>query len=109
MTTKRKPIAATIDRDIFPSADDVLEAERSNARRSNRKPHSGNVGYVCELKNRRTGIGHVVIYDKQLGFDADTDARYVIVCETHHTMTSAAAMPAARAIMKAVDFCEECS
>ena len=72
------------------------------------KPHNRNTGYVCELRNRRIGIGHVVIYDRQKGFDCDADDRYVIVCETHHTMTSASAMPKARAIMKAVDFCEEC-
>jgi hypothetical protein len=73
-----------------------------------RKPHAGNTGYVCELKNRRTGIGHVVIYDKNLGFDADTEHRYVIVCETHHTLTSMPSMPKARQVMKSVDFCEEC-
>jgi hypothetical protein len=73
-----------------------------------RKPHAGNLGYVCELKNRRTGEGHVVIYDKQAGFDADAESRWVIVCETHGTLTSAPSMPKARAIMKAVDFCEYC-
>lgn len=77
-------------------------------RKEDVKPHANNIGYVCELKNRRTGIGHVVIYDRQKGFDADTEFRYVIVCETHNTLTSASSMPKARAIMKAVDFCEHC-
>jgi hypothetical protein len=75
---------------------------------ANRKPHRDITGYVCELRNRRTGIGHVVIYDRKKGFDADADYRYVIVCETHSVMTSAPSMPRARASMKAVDFCEEC-
>jgi DnaJ-class molecular chaperone len=75
---------------------------------SNRKPHSDIVGYVCELKNRRTGSGYVVIYDRQKGFDCDAEYRYIISCETHNTMTSAPSLPKAREIMKAVDFCEEC-
>lgn len=73
-----------------------------------RKPHNDILGYVCELRNRRTGIGHVVIYDRNKGFDCDADYRYVISCEGHNTMTSAPSMPRAREIMKAVDFCEEC-
>ena len=72
-----------------------------------RKPHNNNVGYVCEVKNKMTH-GWVVIYDKDKGFDADTNDRYVIVCELHHSFTTTTSMPKAREIMKAVDFCEEC-
>src|SRR5574339_17024 len=75
---------------------------------STRKPHNDILGYVCELRNRRTGVGHVVIYDRNKGFDCDAEYRYIISCETHNTMTSAPSMPKAREIMKAVDFCEEC-
>lgn len=85
-----------------------MSADEVRAAQQKRKPHADNLGYVCELKNRRTGIGHVVIYDKQLGFDADTEDRYVIVCETHGTLTSMPSLPKAREVMKAVDFCEEC-
>ena len=72
-----------------------------------RKPHNDVVGYVCEMKNKTTQ-GWVVIYDKNKGFDCDTDDRYVIVCELHHCFTATTSMPKAREIMKAVDFCEEC-
>ena len=76
---------------------------------STRKPHNENVGYVCELVNRKTGVGHVVIYDRHKGFDCDADGRYVVVCETHGTMVIATSMPLARASMKSVDFCHECN
>lgn len=82
--------------------DEILAAQLK------RKPHVQNVGYVCERRNRRTGKGFVVIYDKQAGFDADTKNRWVIVCETHSTLTSMPSLPKARDVMKAVDFCEEC-
>lgn len=75
---------------------------------STRKPHNDILGYVCELRNRRTGINYVVIYDRSKGFDCDADHRYVISCEEHGVMTSAPSMPRAREIMKAVDFCEDC-
>jgi len=75
---------------------------------SKRKPHNLNAGYVCELVNRRTGVGPVVIYDRQRGFDFDADERYIIVCEEHHSGTTSPSLPRARLIMKAVDFCGEC-
>jgi hypothetical protein len=75
---------------------------------SKRKPHNHIRGYVCELRNRLTGIGYVVVYDRNKGFDCDADGRYVVVCETHFVMVSATSLPRARAAMKAVDFCEEC-
>jgi hypothetical protein len=71
-----------------------------------RKPHRLNAGYVAELKNRRTGIGHVVIYNtKEAGLDGD---KFTVVCETHNTLVTIHALPLARTAMKAVDFCEEC-
>lgn len=73
-----------------------------------RKPHNDILGYVCELRNRRTGVNYVVIYDRNKGFDCDADYRYIISCEEHGVMTSAPSMPRAREIMKSVDFCEEC-
>jgi hypothetical protein len=32
-----------------------------------RKPHAGNAGYVCERKARLGG--HIVVYDRDRGFD----------------------------------------
>lgn len=77
---------------------------------TNRKPHSGNAGYVCELKNRRTGIGHVVVYDAlRAGIDCGSDSRWAVVCETHNTIVECSSLKSARASMIAVDFCEECA
>jgi hypothetical protein len=75
---------------------------------NNQKPHSDVVGYVCEVINPVTGIGFVAIYDREEGFDADTEFRWVIVCEKHSTMTSAATLKLAKEIMGCVDFCQEC-
>lgn len=71
-------------------------------------PHGDVVGFVDEVINPLTGIGFVAIYDREKGFDADADYRYVIVCEQHNTMTSASSKKLAKEIMGAVDFCEEC-
>jgi hypothetical protein len=75
---------------------------------SKRKPHNDVIGYVCEIQNRVTGVGHVVIYDRNKGFDCGADGRYVVVCETHGTMVSETALPRARMSMKSVEFCQEC-
>ena len=76
---------------------------------SKRKPHNDVIGYVCELKNRKTGVDYVVIYDRNKGFDCDADSRYVVVCEAHGTMVSETSLPRARMSMKSVEFCEECN
>ena len=76
---------------------------------SARKPHNLNVGYVCEIRNRKTGVGYVVVYDRNKGFDCDADGRYVVVCETHGTMVSDTSLPRARLSMKSVEFCQECA
>ena len=75
---------------------------------SKRKPHNDVIGYVCELRNRVTGIDYVVIYDRNKGFDCDSDGRYVVVCEAHGTMVSETSLPRARMSMKSVEFCQEC-
>jgi hypothetical protein len=74
-----------------------------------RKPHRLNSGYIAELKNRRTGIGHVVIYKaKEAGISTDEGYNYAVVCETHSCFVSTTSLPSARTAMKAVDFCEKC-
>ena len=75
---------------------------------SKRKPHNDVIGYVCELRNRVTGIDYVVIYDRNKGFECDADGRYVVVCEAHGTMVSETSLPRARMSMKSVEFCEQC-
>lgn len=73
-----------------------------------RKPHRLNLGYIAELKNRRTGIGHVTIYySKEAQLD-ESCGKYAIVCQEHNNMVYASSLPSARGIMKAVDFCEQC-
>lgn len=41
-----------------------------------RKPHAGNAGYVCERKARLGG--HIVVYDRQAGFDCDAGERWIV-------------------------------
>jgi hypothetical protein len=73
-----------------------------------RKPHHLDAGYISELKNRRTGIGHAVIYlAKEQQLD-DSCGKYAVVCTNHNTLVNTTALPLARTVMKAVDFCEEC-
>jgi hypothetical protein len=73
-----------------------------------RKPHRLQAGYIAELKNRRIGIGHVVIYlTKEQQLD-DSYGKYVVVCTAHNTIVNTTSLPLARTAMKAVDFCEEC-
>jgi hypothetical protein len=75
---------------------------------SNRKPYNNRAGYLSSLRSG-AGRGWVVIYDAAAaGLDA-TGGRYAIACETHHTLTNAKSMPAARSSMKEVGFCEECT
>jgi hypothetical protein len=75
---------------------------------SKRKPYNIDAGYIASL---RSGInkGYVVIYNaKEHGLD-DTDGKYAVVCKTHGTIVNTTSLPKARAIMKAVDFCEACN
>lgn len=73
-----------------------------------RKPHRLDAGYIAELKNRRTGVGHVTIYlAKEQQLD-DTYGKYAVVCQEHGNIVSVTSLPLARSAMKAVDFCEEC-
>lgn len=64
--------------------------------------------FVCEKRNPRTGIGMVVIYDRQKGFKSPGDERYIVSCETHQVFTSRKTLAEAKAAMQAVDFCEDC-
>jgi len=76
--------------------------------KSIRKPHNQDAGYIASL---RSGInkGWVVIYyAKEADFD-DRDGKYAVVCQTHNTIVNTTSLPKARAAMKAVDFCEECT
>jgi hypothetical protein len=73
-----------------------------------RKPHRLEAGYIAELKNRRTGVGYVVIYlAKEQKLD-DSYGKYAVVCTTHNTLVNTTSLPLARSAMKAVDFCEGC-
>ncbi len=46
-----------------------------------RKPHSINLGYVTERKCRAECGGHIVIYDRNAGFECDADERWIVMHE----------------------------
>lgn len=70
---------------------------------SNRKPHNHIAGYVCELKAFLGG--HVVIYDRNAGFDFDQPDRYVVKMEPNGACIPERSMPDARATMKHLASC----
>lgn len=75
---------------------------------SKRKPHNEDAGYIAELIFQLSG-SHIVIYlAREQGIDVGAD-KYAVVCSKHATMTGTTSLPKARAIMKAADFCEECT
>jgi len=67
---------------------------------SKRKPYNGNAGYVASLRCRLGG--HVVIYDRQRGFECDADDRWIVMHEPSSYHVSVTALVTARAIMKGV-------
>ena len=69
---------------------------------------SGRAGFVTMVVNPCTAIGYVVVYDRKKGFDADTEFRWVTVCERHGTMVSSRTLKLAKEAMGSVDFCNEC-
>lgn len=71
---------------------------------SKRKPYNNRLGYVCSRKVSQ-GV-YVVTYDNkdnQLGIDAQH--RWVTVLEPKGVMCSSSSLPAARAAMKVLDWC----
>jgi hypothetical protein len=71
-----------------------------------RKIHNDELGYIAERKNPFS-TGKVVIYvAEQQGIDSG--AKYAVVCDAHKTIAGATSIPAARIIMKSVEFCEVC-
>ncbi len=62
-----------------------------------RKPHNGNLGYVCELK-AKVG-GHIVIYDGTK-MEIDADYRWIVMHEPSSLHVSVPNLPLARALMK---------
>lgn len=48
---------------------------------TDRKPHSRNLGYVSERKCKASCGGHIVIYDREAGFDCDADERWIVMHE----------------------------
>lgn len=68
---------------------------------TSRKPHSGNAGYVCELRCKLGG--HIVIYDRQNGADyIDADDRWIVMHEPSSLHVSVRSLAHARDIMKGV-------
>jgi hypothetical protein len=48
---------------------------------ADRKPHSSNVGYKAERKVHHWIGGHVVLYDREHGFECDADERWIVMHE----------------------------
>jgi len=66
---------------------------------SNRKPHNGNAGYVCERKCRVGG--HIVIYDRDRT-DIDADHRWIVMHEPSSVHVAIKSQRAARDLMKSL-------
>ncbi len=74
---------------------------------SNRKPYNNKAGYIAS-RRAAPNKGWVVIYDAaEAGLEASA-GKYAVVCETHSAIVNTTSMPKARAILDAVDFCEQC-
>ena len=65
-----------------------------------RKPHSANAGYVAELKCHAPCGGHIVIYDRDGGFDIDADYRWIVMHEPSSLHVSVKCLSMARFVMK---------
>lgn len=48
---------------------------------SKRKPHNNNAGYVAERVCRHPVGGHIVIYDREKGFEIDAGERWIVMHE----------------------------
>lgn len=46
--------------------------------RSTRKPHNHLAGYVAERVCKHPVRGHVVLYDRERGYDCDADERWIV-------------------------------
>jgi hypothetical protein len=64
------------------------------------KPHAGNAGYVCERRARLGG--HVVVYDRNKGFDCDAGERWIVQHEPSGRHVAIATERSARETMKAL-------
>lgn len=67
---------------------------------SGRKPHAGNAGYVCERKAYLGG--HIVVYDRTKGADADADERWIVQHEPSSNHIAIKTESQARALMKSL-------
>lgn len=66
----------------------------------NSKPHRGNAGYVCEMKAKLGG--HIVIYDRESGFECDGDYRWIVMHEPSSLHVAIRSLADARHVMKGV-------
>jgi hypothetical protein len=68
--------------------------------KSKRKPYNGNAGYVASLKCKAPCGGHIVIYDRNKGFDCDADGRWIVMHEPSRLHVSVPSLTLARKTMK---------
>lgn len=66
----------------------------------NSKPHRNNAGYVCEMKAKLGG--HIVIYDREAGFECDADSRWIVMHEPSSRHIEIGSLAHARSVMKGV-------
>ncbi len=72
-----------------------------------RKPFNDKAGYIASLRHP-VHRGWIVIYRaEEQGLDTE-GGPWAVVCESHKRILSTRSLKAARAAMKAPDFCEEC-
>ncbi len=69
-------------------------------KRSTRKPHNHITGYVAEQKCKAPCGGHIVIYDRERGFDIDADSRWIVMHEPSSLHVAVASLKAAREVLK---------
>lgn len=65
-----------------------------------RKPYNQNCGYVASLKCHAPCGGHIVIYDRNRGFECDASHRWIVMHEPSSHHISVKYLPDARVIMK---------
>lgn len=73
-----------------------------------RKIHNTEPGYIAERMNPFQPGTKVTIY---VASEQDIDVgenKYVVVCDKHGTICGTTSVPAARSLMKSVEFCEDC-
>lgn len=71
---------------------------------STRKPHSHLAGYVSERTCKAACGGHIVIYDRNKGFDCDAATRWIVMHEPSSIHVAVSNRPQAYAVMNIAQY-----